>query len=79
MGFVGSGLRKVSGIAGNSLVLESIGDQEEGWNGKVGIGFYMCLCGCWCQVIVLSRAGANSMIMAWDGYGGLGNSGFEVC
>ena len=26
MGFVGSGLRKVSGLAGNSLVLEAVGD-----------------------------------------------------
>ena len=47
------------------------------WRGKVGIGFYMCLCGWWRQVIVLSRAGANSMIIAWDGYRGLGNSGFR--
>ncbi len=40
--------------------------------GKVGIGFYMCLCGWWRQVVVGSRVGSNSMVMAWDGYGGLG-------
>ena len=47
MGFVVGGLGgRVSEFAGNFLVLAIIEDWEEGWDGKGGIGFYMCLCCC---------------------------------
>ena len=36
------------------------------WRGKVGIEFYMCLCCWWMQVVVISRAGANLMVLAPD-------------
>ena len=46
---------------------EEIGFVDGEWCGKVGIEFYMCLCDCWCRVVVLSRAGVNSMLMAdWE-------------
>ena len=37
---------------------------------KLGLGFI-------CVYVVGGRVGSNSMVMAWDGYGGLGNSGFR--
>ena len=43
---------------------EEIGFVDGEWCGKVGIGFYMCLCGWWRQVVIGIRARANSMIMA---------------
>ena len=43
---------------------KEIGFVDGEWCGKVGIGFYMCLCGWWRQVVVGIRARANSMIMA---------------
>ena len=41
----------------------------EDWRGKVGIGFYMCLCCCCWRVVVGSRVGANSMVMTWENIG----------
>ena len=51
------------GLAFSKFVdCKGIGD-----NGKVGIGFYMCLCSCWRQVVMGNRVGANSMVMAdWE-------------
>ena len=54
MGFMVIGLGGVGEFAGDFLVLTAVGDWEEGWDGKGGIGFYMCLC-CW-WVVVGSRA-----------------------
>ena len=41
---------------------------------KLGLGFI-----CVYAVVIGSRMGANAMVLAWGGKGGLRNSGFGVC
>ena len=51
-----------------------------GWSWFLVVDFSLGLgwLGCW-RVVVGIRVGANAMFLAWDGKGGLRNSGFGVC
>ena len=54
----------LAGCMGVGLAFSKFVDcKERRDDSKVGIGFYMCLCGWWRQVVVGSKVGSNSMII----------------